>query len=542
MIVTIGTDDTLASPGAQLDYYQAIIDTMGRDVVDSFARLFVIPQATHGLTGRTAAQDGDGRDVPVVPLPTRFERVPVLLDWVERGIAPPMHLTVTAGDRSLPLCSYPAYPHYSSGPPEAASSYQCQAVCALKSGPLYRQSPVASRQSPVASRQSPVETDKHWEPETGDCTAGRLPGHAVTVLAAVKPADHRRIRRRDIVLPARVAALAFTTPSRYAPDRRRFAEWSCPVEKSCAAPSLRSVPQWCRRTAGEAQAPRPAGARTRPANEPFGYCLNTSTIRGNNLDIVGVVNAASKAGFHAIEPWIREIDDYTSKGGTLKDLGKRIADAGLTVEDAIAFNSFLDDDDARRAASMEKLKVDMDKVAQIGGKRIAAPPGNNRAAVSLDNAAKYYREALEMGEKMGVQPLLELWGTHPVLGPLSHGIYVTVAAGRADASLLLDVFHLYKSGTPFTALKQINGASLHVMHLNDYPQAADPSTLNDGNRIYPGDGVAPLRQILRDLRDSGFRGYLSLELFNRDYWTHSADENLKTAMEKIRATVRSAMA
>jgi 2-keto-myo-inositol isomerase len=293
---------------------------------------------------------------------------------------------------------------------------------------------------------------------------------------------------------------------------------------------------------GEAQTPRPASARTRPANEPFGYCLNSSTIRGNNLDMAGVVNAASKAGFHAIEPWITEIDKYTSAGGTLKDLGKRIADAGLTVEGAIAFNAFLDDDQTRRSASMEKLKLDMDKVAQIGGTRIAAPPGNSRAAVSLDNAAKYYREALEMGEKMGVQPLLELWGTHPILGPLSHGIYVTVAAGRADASLLLDVFHLYKSGTPFTALRQINGASLHIMHLNDYPQAADPSTLNDGSRIYPGDGVAPLRQILRDLRASGFRGYLSLELFNREYWARSADENLKTAMEKIRATVRSAMA
>jgi sugar phosphate isomerase/epimerase len=191
---------------------------------------------------------------------------------------------------------------------------------------------------------------------------------------------------------------------------------------------------------------------------------------------------------------------------------------------------------------MEKLKVDMDKVAQLGGRRIAVPPGNSRAAVSLDNAAKYYREALEMGEKMGVLPLLELWGTHPVLGPLSHGVYVTVAAGRADASLLLDVFHLYKSGTPFAALKQINGASLHVIHLNDYPEAADPSTLNDGNRIYPGDGVAPLRQILPTLRDNGFRGFLSLELFNRDYWTKSADENLKTAMEKIRATVRAALA
>ncbi len=294
--------------------------------------------------------------------------------------------------------------------------------------------------------------------------------------------------------------------------------------------------------AAETQAPRAAGARTRPANEPFGYCLNTSTIRGNNLDIVAEIAAAARAGFHAIEPWIREIDDYTSKGGTLKDLGKRIADAGLTVEDAIAFSSILDDDEARRAAAMEKLKVDMDKVAQIGGTRIAAPPGTNRAAVSLDNAAKYYREALEAGERIGVRPLLELWGTHPVLGPLSHGVYVTVAAGRADASLLLDVFHLYKSGTPFTALRQINGASLHVIHFNDYPQAADSSTLNDGHRLYPGDGVAPLGQILRDLRDNGFRGCLSLELFNRDYWARSADDNLKTAMEKIRGSVRAAMA
>lgn len=294
-----------------------------------------------------------------------------------------------------------------------------------------------------------------------------------------------------------------------------------------------------------AAASRQTKGGPRPANEPFGYCLNTSTVRGNHLDIVRVAEAAAKAGFQALEPWITDLDAHVKDGGSLKDLGRRIADAGLTVENAIAFNSFLNDDPAERAAGMERLKVDMDKVAQIGGTRIAAPPGANRAAsaaVSLDHAAAYYREALEMGEKMGVLPLLELWGTHPLLGPLRNGIYVTVAAGHPAASLLLDVFHVYKSGTPFAALKQINGGALHIMHINDYPAAADSSTLNDGSRVYPGDGVAPFRQILRDLRDNGFRGCFSLELFNKDYWAKSADENLKTGIEKMRAVVRQALA
>ncbi len=285
-----------------------------------------------------------------------------------------------------------------------------------------------------------------------------------------------------------------------------------------------------------------AGPQARPANEPFGYCLNTSTIRGNRLDIVAEIAVMEKAGYTAVEPWITEIDAYVTAGGTLEDLGRRFADAGLAVEDVIAFNSWLDDDDARRAAAMEKIKVDMDKVARIGGKRLATPPGNARAAVSLDNAARYYRAALELGASMGVQPLMELWGTHPVLGPLSHGAYAAVAAGHPDASLLLDVFHLYRSGTAFSSLRQINGAALHVVHVNDYPQTADSSTLDDGNRLYPGEGVAPLDEIFRALYDTGFRGVISLELFNREYWKQSAEDNARTGIEKMRAAVRHAFA
>ena len=128
LIVTIGTNDTLASPGAQLDYYQSVIDAMGRQAVDSFARFFVIPQANHGLMAATADIDGNGRPIARAALPSAYERFAVLVDWVERKSAPPMSLTVTGNGRSMPLCSYPSYPRYASGPTTAASSYTCAIV------------------------------------------------------------------------------------------------------------------------------------------------------------------------------------------------------------------------------------------------------------------------------------------------------------------------------------------------------------------------------------------------------------------------------
>ena len=125
LIVTVGTNDTLASPGSQLDYYQSVIDKMGAASVDRFARFFVIPQASHGLSGTSYSVDGDGRTIATAPIPNSYDRFGLLQAWVERGVAPGKSLVVTAGDRSLPLCSYPTYPRFVAGPQDTAGSYTC---------------------------------------------------------------------------------------------------------------------------------------------------------------------------------------------------------------------------------------------------------------------------------------------------------------------------------------------------------------------------------------------------------------------------------
>jgi hypothetical protein len=69
--------------------------------------------------------NGEGQTIPTGPIPNTFDRLAVLTDWVERNVAPGKSLVVTAGTRSLPLCSYPSYPRFVQGDQFVAGSYAC---------------------------------------------------------------------------------------------------------------------------------------------------------------------------------------------------------------------------------------------------------------------------------------------------------------------------------------------------------------------------------------------------------------------------------
>jgi hypothetical protein len=125
LISVIGTNDTLASPGAQLDYYKAVIDTMGQDAVDEFARLWVLPMTGHGLSGNALNVNGAGEPNASFAIPNNHDRLGMIVGWVEKGDSPPLVPVVTAGARSLPMCTYPSYPRYQGGDPTQASSYSC---------------------------------------------------------------------------------------------------------------------------------------------------------------------------------------------------------------------------------------------------------------------------------------------------------------------------------------------------------------------------------------------------------------------------------
>ena len=300
--------------------------------------------------------------------------------------------------------------------------------------------------------------------------------------------------------------------------------------------------------AASALVSEPVVQAAEPAKSSFRYCLNTSTIRecqyqGKKIDIVSGIEVASKAGYTGIEPWIKEIDTYVSSGGKLSDLRKRIADAGLTVESAIGFAAFLHEDAAERTKGLEEAKRCMGLVREIGGTRIAAPPVGVTDKTGLDpfQLANRYRALCDVGQSEGVLPQLELWGFAKTLARMGEVAFVGVEAAHPSACCLLDIYHIYKGGSSFEGLGMFATSRMYNFHVNDYPANPPRDMINDSQRVYPGDGVAPLGQIFRTLRDNGYQGVLSLELFNRDYWAQDAFEVAKTGLEKTKAAVAKAI-
>ncbi|MFO0811078.1 MAG: sugar phosphate isomerase/epimerase family protein [Gemmataceae bacterium] len=274
-------------------------------------------------------------------------------------------------------------------------------------------------------------------------------------------------------------------------------------------------------------------------DEPFVFCFNTSTISGHTLKVplVEEFQIVSRAGYRAIEPWVREIDGYVKAGGSLKDLRKRAGDLGLTIVDAIGFVEWIVDDEARRRKGLEEAKRVMGMIQELDCPHLAAPPvgATDTADLNLQRASERYAALLELGQTMGVTPMVEHWGHSKCVSRLGDAVRVAMESGHPKACVLPDVFHMYKSGSDFQGMKLLGKAAFPILHVNDYPEVNERAKIRDDQRVYPGDGVAPLGQLFASLRAMGWRGFVSLELFNKDYYKRDPSEVATTGLAKMKA-------
>ncbi len=275
----------------------------------------------------------------------------------------------------------------------------------------------------------------------------------------------------------------------------------------------------------------------------FTFCLNTSTIMRQNLGLMKEIETAAAVGYDGIEIWMRTLEAYVKEGGKLADVKKKASDLGIVIEDSIGFAAWVVDNDEERTKALEQIKREMDMLAQIGCKRIAAPPfgATKGPKIDLRKAAERFYQVCQLGKEMGVLPQLELWGFSENLHLFGETLFVAAESGHPDAVILPDVYHLRRGGSPFEALEMINGSKIQMFHMNDYPGNIEKSKLTDGMRVMTGDGDAPMDKILQILNSKGVPITLSLEIFNEDVWKMDAKEASAMGLAKMKACVAKAI-
>jgi 2-keto-myo-inositol isomerase len=283
----------------------------------------------------------------------------------------------------------------------------------------------------------------------------------------------------------------------------------------------------------------PAAAMPVAQRPTISYCLNVSTIRGQNQGFLKEFEITSKAGYSGIEIWIDPLQKYLESGGTLPEIAQRTKDLGLTIENAIGFARWIVDDETVREKGIEQLKREMGMLAKVGCRRIAAPPmgAHQQPGLNLDKAAERYHRILETGKTEGVVPQLEFWGASTNLNNLAQALYVAAAANHPDARLLSDVYHMHRGDSGFEGLKLIAPGIIEIFHMNDYPGNITREKLTDSDRVYPGDGIAPIKKIIRELLAKKSSVVFSLELFNKNYWEEDGLEVATTGLRKMKVLV-----
>lgn len=310
-------------------------------------------------------------------------------------------------------------------------------------------------------------------------------------------------------------------------DRRNFIKWTA---LGAAGATLAG------RTAVAAA---PAEKKFQEGTSPWPLALNASTIRpAPPLDKIKI---AAETGWDALELWISDLEQIEQEGGNLKEVAKQIADLGIFVPNIIGLWECMPATEEEFEKSLAATRERMRRAADIGSHHVAAIPSPDREDFDLKWGAECYRRLLKIGrEDYGIKVAFEFVGFLKGVHRMGQAAAIAIDTDDPGACLICDTFHLYRGGTGFSGIKLISADMIANFHWNDMPADVPQFEGKDEHRIYPGDGILPLHQVLRDLKAMGYPRTLSLELFLREDWESDPKAVAEKGLRKMRENIAAA--
>lgn len=242
-------------------------------------------------------------------------------------------------------------------------------------------------------------------------------------------------------------------------------------------------------------------------------CIATVALSGTLPD---KLEAAAAVGFDGVE--IMEADLLTYDGSTA-DVRRICERLGLKIDLYQPFRDFEAMPEPQRSRNMDRAERKFD-VMQALGTDLTLVCSNTQAA-AIDDDARAAADLREMAERaarrglrIGFEALswarnVRLWG---------HAWRIVQMADHPALGLIVDSFHTLSLGDDPSGIARVPGGKLFFVQMADAPKLSmDVLNWSRHFRNFPGQGDLDVTGFLRAVLASGYRGPLSLEVFNDDF-------------------------
>jgi 4-hydroxyphenylpyruvate dioxygenase len=259
-------------------------------------------------------------------------------------------------------------------------------------------------------------------------------------------------------------------------------------------------------------------------------CLNTITIPGSLPEQIA---AAAAAGFAAIGVWAKDVQECP---GGIPAAGKVVREGGLAVPEFLVLREFQGVTPERRAQAFAEAEGLFGLMRGIGTDTLLAC-GTTAAGTDqdLDAAARDLRDLGDLAARHGMRIAYEFLAWAAWIKDIATAWEVVRRADRENVGLILDTFHIFMAGSRLEDLEPVPPHRIFMVHLVDAPaMALDVLQISRHHRVFPGEGVLPIPDLVRRLQAKGFTGFYSLEIFNDEYWKRERGALAKAGMISLR--------
>jgi 2-keto-myo-inositol isomerase len=255
-------------------------------------------------------------------------------------------------------------------------------------------------------------------------------------------------------------------------------------------------------------------------------------------DLLTDLQAASGAGFAALEIRDAKLEAYLNGGGTLQALRRRLGDAGLQAASVNALERSTLVTGAALEAVLARCRTLCGWAAALQCPYVVAVPSFVTGAADPAGIHGQTVDALRamagVAGGYGVRIGFEFLGFATCsVNTLGAARAIVDAVDHPAVGLVIDAFHFYAGHSTWEMLDGLRREQVFLVHLDD-AEDRPRSQLTDAHRLLPGAGVIPLKQLIARLEALGYEGVYSLELFRPEYYEWEPGRLAREGLEKMR--------